>query len=340
MDNRQIENNHNINSGSNPIVVVCGPTAVGKTQISLDIARDFEMEIVSCDSMQVYKYMDIGSAKPTLEEMASIPHHMIDVVDPREVSENPKESFGVYKFSQMARQAIRNIHDRGKLPLITGGTGLYLDSIIYDIDFAASPGSEEGRAELFRIAQEEGPEELYKVLLEIDGETAERIHPNNIKRVVRAIEAARSGDNIREFRREFTLRSEYDPILIGLTRDREELYQRINLRVDKMIETGLLDEVRKLMDMGLTEKDYPMKGIGYKEIINHFTNPDERDLSEAIDQVKKNSRHYAKRQFTWFKRYTKMKWFDLTGINRVDDSYYSILEDIEEWLKTNLKKEQ
>lgn len=340
MYNHQKDNNININSDAKPIVVVCGPTAVGKTRISLDIAKDFDMEIVSCDSMQVYKFMNIGSAKPTYEEMASVPHHMIDVVDPREVSENPKESFGVYRFSLMARQAIKDVHARNKVPLITGGTGLYLDSIIYDIDFAASPGSEEGREELFRIAEDYGPNELYKILLEIDAETAKRIHPNNVKRVVRAIEAARFGDNIREFRREFNLRNEYEPILMGLTRDREELYQRINLRVDEMIETGLIDEVRNLMDMGLTEKDYPMKGIGYKEIINHLTNPDETDLSEAIDQVKKNSRHYAKRQFTWFKRYTKMKWFDLTGINQIDDSYYSILEDIEEWLKTNLKKEQ
>ena len=306
------------------IVVICGPTAVGKTEISLKLAGDFNMEIVSCDSMQLYKYMDIGSAKPTKDELNAVPHHMIDVLDPT------RDSCTAYMYSELARKAIDDIITRGKIPLIVGGTGLYMDSILYDIDFAASPTDEGERDELYRIAENEGTEALHSILRELDPESAERIHPNNIKRVVRAIESARLGQNINDFKRDFKLRVEYDPILIGLTREREELYDRINRRVDILMDMGLEEEVKALRDMGLTSSDYPMKGIGYKELMEYLDG--NCSLEDAITAIKTNSRHYAKRQFTWFKRYDDMKWFDLTGVR----DYHSIIGEIEEWLKTRL----
>ena len=325
-------------NNSNRIVAICGPTAVGKTDISIRIATDFNMEIVSCDSMQIYKYMDIGSAKPSPKEMEEIPHHMIGVVDPLDCRIDSDYFFSVVNYSQMARSAIDDIISRGKTPLIVGGTGLYLDSIIYDIDFAAAPdeSSKANRDELYKIAEESGPEALHKLLMELDPDSAYRIHPNNIKRVVRAIEASRSGENVQAFRRSFDYRKEYEPILIGLTRNREELYDRINRRVDALMEEGLLEEVKNLVSMGLTGNDYPMKGIGYKEIIDYLD--DKVSLDEAITMVKTNSRHYAKRQFTWFKRYEDMKWFDLTGVGEINQTkgYEEIVGEIEEWLKIRL----
>lgn len=340
------------------IVVICGPTAVGKTDIALDIARRFDMEIVSCDSMQIYKYMDIGSAKPSKEELSSVPHHMIDVLDPRDFSKSQGgKTFSVVQFSAMAQAAIDDIIHRGKIPLIVGGTGLYLDSIIYDIDFAASPGEDEERLKLFELAEEEGPEKLHQILKELDPEASERIHPNNIKRVVRAIEAAREGRGVKEFKRSFEPNKKYIPILIGLTRNRDELYERINRRVDIMINNGLIDEVKRLSDMGLTEDDYPMKGIGYKELMPFVQNnledksETDNDLNEIVDEIKTNSRHYAKRQITWFKRYKDMKWFDLSEniySNNLNESFDAsskdsldscdILEEIEEWLIPRLTK--
>lgn len=315
------------------IVVICGPTAVGKTDIALIIAEDMNMEIVSCDSMQVYEFMDIGSAKPSKEELFRVPHHMIDVIDPTKIESDPTGSFTVAKYSEMAREAIDDIIKRGKTPLIVGGTGLYLDSIIYDIDFAATPLNENDRDELYQIAETQGPEALHGILKEEDPEAAERIHPNNIKRVVRAIEAARFGDKIKEFKPGFDLRPEYEPILIGLSRDREELYDRINKRVDILIDMGLVEEVENLVSKGMTSDDYPMKGIGYKEIIDYLDS--NMSLEDAITKVKTNSRHYAKRQFTWFKRYKDMKWFDLTGVDS-KEKLESVTGKIQEWLMKEL----
>ncbi len=323
------------------IVVICGPTAVGKSDIALKVALDFGMEIVSCDSMQIYKYMDIGSAKPSKEEQNLVPHHMIDVIDPTYGLSNVSESgandiFSVVNYSEMAMDCIDDIISRGKTPLIVGGTGLYLDSIIYDIDFAAAPSESLLRDELYKYAEENGPEALYEVLKNEDPDAASRIHPNNIKRVVRAIEAAKLGNNIREFKRSFELRSKYDPILIGLSRDREELYDRINQRVDIMAQNGLIDEVKSLSEMGLTSDDYPMKGIGYKELLPIIDEPDfDLLLENAITEIKTNSRHYAKRQFTWFKRYKDMKWFDLTGCSE-GEGYNEIVKGIETWLKEKM----
>ena len=306
------------------ILAIVGPTAVGKTAFSIEIAKAFSGEIISCDSMQLYEYMDIGSAKPSLEEMEGIPHHMIGVID-------PKESFSAAQYKERAIPIIEDILSRGKLPMVVGGTGLYLDSIIYDFDFAARPEDDESfRNSLYALAEEEGPEALFERLKELDPQAANRVHPNNIKRVVRAIESAKKGQGISDFSRAREREMLYDPLIIGLTMDREQLYDRINLRVDNLMDKGLLDEVKGLMEMGLTDKDYSMQGIGYKELIRYFNG--EYDLDMAIYLIKRNSRHYAKRQLTWFKRYDNIKWFDLSNLEKGEE----VLEDMTEWIKREL----
>ena len=306
------------------ILAIVGPTAVGKTAFSIEIAKAFSGEIISCDSMQLYEYMDIGSAKPSLEEMEGIPHHMIGVID-------PKESFSAAQYKERAIPIIEDILSRGKLPMVVGGTGLYLDSIIYDFDFAARPEEDESfRNSLYALAEEEGPEALFERLKELDPQAANRVHPNNIKRVVRAIESAKKGQGISDFSRAREREMLYDPLIIGLTMDREQLYDRINLRVDNLMDKGLLDEVKGLMEMGLTDKDYSMQGIGYKELIRYFNG--EYDLDMAIYLIKRNSRHYAKRQLTWFKRYDNIKWFDLSNLEKGEE----VLEDMTEWIKREL----
>ena len=306
------------------VVVIAGPTAVGKTDVAIRVAEVLSGEIVSCDSMQLYKYMDIGSAKPDAQELARVPHHLIGAVDPR-------EPFSVVKYRALAMDAVRDIHDRGKLPVICGGTGLYLDALLYELDFAGIPESDPSyREELYKIAETEGPEALHAMLESLDPESAARIHPNNIKRIVRAIESAASGSPIEDFGRERTVTPEIDPILIGLSRDRTELYDRINRRVDIMLENGLVDEVRSLMELGLTDSDISMKGIGYKEVIAYLE--DRCSFDEMRDNIMKNTRHYAKRQMTWFKRYKDMKWFVLSGENAEERAASEILE----WLSRRL----
>lgn len=302
------------------IIVVAGPTAVGKTEYAIKIANEMDGEIVSCDSMQLYKYMDIGSAKPTKEERAQAVHHLVDEIDPR-------EEFSVVKYCSMAKNAIFDIIGRGKIPVIAGGTGLYLNSLLYDMDFGVSEGDQAFREEMENIAREKGNEYLHNMLAEKDPEAAERLHPNNVKRVIRALEACTKGSRISNFNNVDNKTKDYDAVLVGLTRDREKLYHRINLRVDKLIEAGLIDEVKGLMEMGLTSDDISMKGIGYKEIIDYLEG--KYTLDEAVDTVKKNTRHYAKRQMTWFRRYEDMKWFDLDEFDSQDQA----AEEIIKWLR-------
>ena len=289
----------------NRILVIAGPTAVGKTEYAIEAARAFNGEIVSCDSMQLYKYMDIGSAKPSQAERGQAVHHMIDFLDPR-------EEFSVARYQEMARRTIDEILSRGKLPVISGGTGLYLNSILYDMDFAGASGNPGLREELKAKAAAEGPESLHRMLSELDPDAAERIHPNNVKKVIRAIERLEAGEGrVRPFDGNISENSDYDPLMVCLTRDREELYDRINRRVDALVEAGLIDEVKKLTGMGLTAEDISMKGIGYKEIIEYLDG--ETSLEEAVDKIKKNTRHYAKRQLTWFRRYDRIHLFDLSA---------------------------
>ena len=301
------------------IIVIAGPTAVGKTEYAIRIAEKFNGEIVSCDSMQLYKYMDIGSAKPTPEEQARAKHYLIDEIDPR-------DEFSVAIYQKMAKKYIEEIFAKGKTPIIAGGTGLYLNSLIYDMDFASPVHDNELRDKYYKMADEEGKEAVYDILKEKAPDVAARIHPNNLKKVIRALETVESdGDTIKEFAGLEKKCSDYDCLLICLNRDRQQLYDRINMRVDMLVDMGLLDEVKGLMDMGFTTDNIAMKGIGYKEIIDYFNG--EYDLDRALELVKRNTRRYAKRQITWFKRYKDMKWFNLSN-----DS----LEDILGWIEENL----
>ncbi len=304
------------------IIVICGPTAVGKTKYAIETALHVGGEVVSCDSMQLYKYMDIGSAKPTPEEQAQVKHHLVDQI-------NPCEAFSVAKYQKLAKEAIEDIFARGKTPVIAGGTGLYLNALLYDMDFSAPPRDEAYRDQLYKDAEEFGATYLHNKLQLVDPDAAARIHPNNIKKVVRALEAAEEGNKVKDFATELQPTKDYTYTLIGLTRDRAELYDRINLRVDMLVDMGLLEEVKGLLNMGLSEGDISMKGIGYKEIIGYYNG--EYDLEEAIRLVKKNTRRYAKRQLTWFRRYDSMQWFDITTF----DNDEACLKEIFTWLEKN-----
>lgn len=308
---------------SNTVIALAGPTAVGKTKFAIMLAQAFDGEVVSCDSMQLYKYMDIGSAKPTAEEMAMAKHHLVDMIDPR-------DDFSVAQYQKLAKESIADIFSRGKTPIISGGTGLYLNSLLYDMDFSSAPEDNEYRNALEKKAEEEGREALHKMLEEQDPKAAALIHPNNTKKIIRALERLKEGEGrIKQFSDIDNETSDYDVILIGLTRDRAELYDRVNRRVDILIEEGLLDEVKGLMEMGLTQENISMKGIGYKEVMDHF---DGRcTLEDSIDTIKKNTRHYAKKQLTWFRRYDKMKWFDISEYDNDEDAF----EGMKEWLLKN-----
>ena len=301
------------------IVCICGPTAVGKTKYAIEAAKHIGGEIVSCDSMQLYKYMDIGSAKPTPEEQAQVPHYLVDQIDPR-------EKFSVATYQKLAKAAIEEIFSKGKTPVIAGGTGLYLNSLLYDMDFSAPPSDDAYREALFREAEEKGVMAVYDRLKAADPDAADRIHPNNLKKVIRALEAAEAGDKVKDFASEPVPTQDYDSILIGLSRERQELYDRINLRVDLLMEMGLLEEVKSLMEMGLGESDISMKGIGYKEIIGYLKG--EYPLEEAVRLIKRNTRHLAKRQMTWFKRYDDMMWLDISGYPSDEEA----IEVMNSWL--------
>lgn len=306
------------------VLVIAGPTAVGKTAFAIEIAKRCGGEIVSCDSMQIYRYMDIGSAKPSREELAAVPHHLIDIVD-------PGEEFSVARYQKLAMEAIRDIHARGKLPVICGGTGLYLNSILYEMQFGEGPKDPALRERLERIAREEGSAALHGLLLQKDPEAAARIHPNNAKKLIRALERLELGEGaVQAFQDVRTPNPELDPILVCLDRDREELYERIDRRVDLLMEAGLAEEVRMLQDMGLSESNISMLGIGYKEMLAWLRGECTRE--EAADRIRRNTRHYAKRQLTWFRRYDTMKWLNISAY----DTEEAALEDLLRWLTERL----
>ncbi len=287
------------------IIVIAGPTACGKTEYAIKVAQHADGEIVSCDSMQLYKYMSIGSAKPTPEEQAAVRHWLIDEIDPR-------DEFSVARYRDMAKDAINDILSRGKVPVVAGGTGLYLNSILYDMDFSGADKDTELRKTLMDEAELFGPEFVHKKLEMIDPIKASKIHPNNLKKVIRALEGASSGKGIADFSDLRTRTADYDVLLIGITRDRDELYDRINRRVDIMVEQGLFKEVEELLEMGLQEEDISMKGIGYKEIIAYFDGVYSKE--DAIEKIKQNTRHLAKRQLTWFRRYEDMHWVNISEL--------------------------
>ena len=287
------------------IIVIAGPTACGKTEYAIRVAQHVDGEVVSCDSMQLYKYMSIGSAKPTPEEQAAVRHWLVDEIDPR-------DEFSVARYRDMAKEAINDIISRGKVPVIAGGTGLYLNSLLYDMDFSDADKDAEFRNTLMEEAELFGPEYVHKKLEAIDPVKASKIHPNNLKKVIRALEGASMGKGIADFRDLNKRTDDYDVLLIGLTRDRAELYDRINKRVDIMVEQGLFEEVRDLLEMGLQEEDISMKGIGYKEIIAYFDGVYPKE--DAIEKIKQNTRHLAKRQLTWFRRYEDMHWVNISEL--------------------------
>ena len=285
-----------------PIIILTGPTAVGKTNLSIDLAKELNAEIISADSMQIYKYMDIGSAKITIDEMQGVKHYLVDEVTPYYV-------FSVSEFQKRADDYIEKINDENKRVLVTGGTGLYLNSLIYNMDFAKSDANNELREKLRIELEENGIDYMHNKLKELDPEAAQRIHKNNTKRVIRALEVYLSGEKMNDFSKDLKFNEKYNPIIIVLNREREHLYERINKRVDIMMDNGLIDEVKNLLKMGYTKDMISMQGIGYKEIIKYLDG--EYTLDEAIDIIKRDSRRYAKRQLTWFRRYDDAKWFNL-----------------------------
>lgn len=275
------------------IVIIAGPTGVGKTEISLQVAERLQGEIISCDSMQIYKGMDIGSAKVTKEEMERVPHHLIDVV-------SPFDAFTVSDYKDLAEEAIHDIHKRGKPAILVGGTGLYIDAVIKNLSFTEGGSDAALRKELEEEARENGPLFLHEKLKKVDFAAATAIHHNNVKRVVRALEVYHlTGRPFSSFRDERGLRKEYEIHYYYLNKDRQKLYEGIDERVEVMMRKGLLEEVTRLQKSGLTSSHVSMQGIGYKEILSYLDGV--LSLEGAVDLVKMRSRNYAKRQLTWFR---------------------------------------
>ncbi|MET3288627.1 UNVERIFIED_CONTAM: tRNA dimethylallyltransferase [Brevibacillus sp. OAP136] len=285
------------------LVVIVGPTAVGKTELSLKLARAFDGEILSGDSMQVYRGMNVGTAKASPEELAMVPHHLIDIVE-------PDEEYSVAIFQTMARRLISEINQRGHIPFIVGGTGLYIQSVTHAYEFADTAQDVELRERLQRYAELEGVDALHQRLAAIDPITAERLHPNDVKRVIRAIEIYEvTGSRMADYQHREE-QSGYEVMIIGLTMDRALLYERINHRVDLMMEAGLVEEVRELLDRGFDPNSAAMQGLGYKELVPYLYG--EITLEKAINDIKQRTRHFAKRQLSWFRRMPEIQWFDVT----------------------------
>ena len=286
-----------------PLVILTGPTAVGKTKASIGLAKAIGGEIISADSMQVYKQMDIGSAKIKPSEMDGIPHYLVDILE-------PDEEFHVVLFQQMAKQAIQKIYEKGKIPILVGGTGFYIQAVLYDIDFSENEKDTSYREELEKLAQTKGAEYLHDRLREVDEKSAQDIHANNVKRVIRALEYFhQTGEKISEHNEEQRKKvSPYNFSYFVLNDERAHLYERINLRVDQMINEGLVREVQSLKEKGYTRDMVSMQGLGYKEMLDYLDH--KCSLEEAVEIIKRDTRHFAKRQITWFKRESDVTWID------------------------------
>ncbi len=295
-----------------PLIILTGPTAVGKTKASIGLAKALNGEIISADSMQVYKYMDIGSAKIRPEEMQGVKHYLIDEL-------KPDEEFHVVKFQQMAKEAMEEIYANGKIPIVVGGTGFYIQALLYDIDFTESNEDNSYRQELIQLANEKGADHLHEMLRQVDPMSADTIHANNVKRVIRALEFFhQTGEKISEHNEQERAKdSPYDFCYFVLNDDREKLYERINLRIDQMLEEGLIDEVKALKDKGYTRDMVSMQGLGYKEILDYLN--DECTLEEAIYILKRDTRHFAKRQLTWFRRERDVIWIEKPSYDYDED---------------------
>ncbi len=303
-----------------PLIILTGPTAVGKTALSVSLAKAIGGEIISADSMQVYRHMDIGSAKVTKEEMQGVPHHLIDVLE-------PTEEFNVVLFQQMARQAVEEIRGRGHIPILVGGTGFYIQALLYDIDFTENDEDTALRRSLEELAKREGPEALYERLRAVDPESCESIHAHNIKRVIRAIEFyEKTGKKISAHNREQRQNSpSYRSAYFVLTDDRDTVYRRIDARVDLMIELGLVEEVRALQAMGCHRGMVSMQGLGYKEILSYLEG--EISLEEAVYLIKRDTRHFAKRQLTWFRREKEVIWIEKNDFDHDSQKMQRFMQD-------------
>jgi len=286
-----------------PLLVLIGPTAVGKTRMSLDIAKAWNAEIISGDSMQVYRGMDIGTAKISKEEQEGIPHHLIDICE-------PDESFSAADFQTEAKRKIEQIAERGKLPFIVGGTGLYVESVCYEYQFASNGSDEAFRQEQEQFALENGSEALHLKLAQTDPQAAQRLHPNDLRRVIRALEVYHmTGQTFTEQQEGQKKESPYELCIIGLTMDRVKLYRRIEQRIDLMMEQGLVDEVRQLLERDMPPQAVAMQGLGYKEIADYLQG--NCSLEAAVERLKRDTRRFAKRQLSWFRHMKDIHWIDM-----------------------------
>ncbi|MDP4178017.1 MAG: tRNA (adenosine(37)-N6)-dimethylallyltransferase MiaA [Bacillota bacterium] len=309
------------------LLIIAGPTAVGKTKISIEVAKKLNGEIISADSMQIYKHMNIGSAKIKDEEMQGIAHYMIDIIE-------PFDNFSAAEFKKSAETYINDISNRGKLPIIAGGTGLYINSLICNYDFTEADKDEEYRKELNELAEIKGKEYVHELLKEVDIDSYKRLFPNDLKRVVRALEVYKlTGKTISKYNsNKLFHKIPYNIFYFVLNMDRSKLYDRINNRVDMMIKEGLLDEVKKLRNIGCTSDMQSMKGIGYKELLHYLDGS--ISLDEAIQIIKQGSRNYAKRQLTWFRKDNRVEWINKDDFK--DDT--EVINYILEKYKNKLKK--
>jgi len=305
-----------------PLVILTGPTAVGKTALSIKLASEIGGEIISADSMQVYRQMDIGSAKIKPEEMGGIPHHLIDILE-------PEEEFNVCLFEKLALEAMEQIYERGHIPVVVGGTGFYIQALLYQIDFTEEETDTAYRDKLWQLGEEKGNHYLHELLRKVDPKSAEEIHENNRKRVIRALEFYENcGKPISTHNKEQRQKtSAYNSCYFVLTDDRKKLYERIESRVDQMLSKGLVDEVRTLKERGCNASMVSMQGLGYKEILEYL---DGRcSLLEAVEKIKKETRHFAKRQLTWFRREKDVIWLDKQAFAYDEDAVLScILENL------------
>ncbi|MBO5244713.1 MAG: tRNA (adenosine(37)-N6)-dimethylallyltransferase MiaA [Selenomonadales bacterium] len=284
------------------LIVVLGPTAVGKTALSIALAKRFRTEVISGDSMLIYRHMDIGTAKPSAEEQDGVVHHLVDIIDPR-------NSFDVTNFIDLAREKIHELNERGMVPILAGGTGLYIKALLEGYQFNVTPQNEAFRAEMEALIAEHGAEELHRRLAEVQPETAARLHPNDTRRVIRALEVAIFGGEVVSQEKADETACLYDVAVIGLTSERSLLYERINKRVDQMMADGLLQEVEGLLADGVPQDAQSMKGIGYKELVAYLNGA--CTLEEAVDEIKKGTRHFAKRQFTWYRKMPYIDWYEV-----------------------------
>lgn len=309
--------------GEKPLIVIVGPTAVGKTDISIKVAKALDCEIISADSMQIYKYMDIGTAKPTLQEREGVPHHLMDFLD-------PADDFSVVQFQSLALEIIEKIHQKGKIPMVVGGTGLYVNSLVYPMNFTEAQEDPDFRQHMQEQADVLGKEFLYTTLAKIDPETAKRLHPNDVRRIIRALEIHHlTGKTMSHYRQDFErAKAPYNLVMIGLTMDRQKLYKRIEARIDKMVKNGLLDEVKGLLDHGYSVNMTSMQGLGYKEMAIFIHG--KASFNQAVEILKRNTRRFAKRQITWFKRDKRILWIDVES--------FASKELLANWIITHIKK--